>query len=716
MPPSQRENIARSASLLARLWAWSAPALLIGLATAGCHKDSGPQWQVLAQGFHPTPWNETLEFPAGIRMALGEDDPSRIRITARIAPEVWRPDRIEGQWVCDVPLGGKLERFEAGRIELEGDRLAFRQVETPRRDEVDAFERGVFYLTPGRVHLRPEGGERPPPLDYGVDLDRGEEREGRWRTWVGGISGEGLPVWPGTREEVTCTLPPNSQLTFATAYQSLLPSSQGSARFRVRVDGEQVFEHTLDPAGGPAGASSPFRLDLTPWAGRRTLTFEVDGDPGMAAFFNLTLGPAQRGTYAERPWGPGRPDLVIFLIDTFRADNLEAYGGRGLTPALDDMVSRGVAFRRAWSQAGWTLPAQVSLLSGVMPREHGAVDKALAFPQGLVSLAECLAEAGYRCGAVTDSGFISRNYGFDQGFEWFEETHLDDWDLGQTFRSALDFYDRDDGRPTFLFVQTYRVHAPYRQGVDEDVSRWRELVREAALDLKQRGATVEDVAPATVEAFRSLYEDGVRSLDEEFGPWLEAIESRGVLERGTLVLTSDHGEAFWEHGDFLHGGVLWEEKTRIPLVLYGGGLQPRVVRHGVSLVDIAPTLTRLAGVPAPPGWWGTDLLSLNDDRPIFVFGDEIERLGHRVTVIDGARKVYLQNEPEGDVLRAFDLERDPGETNDLRDTSEWPGQMKQRVREALESFNVPRTDAEAADLTPDKQRALEAMGYGGGGQ
>jgi len=707
-------------------------------ASSGCAPaDEGPRWTHLAEGFRPAadpvgrggPGSGAAPAGAGrarlrLAPALGG-----IWIDVEVPPERWVPGEeagagtggVEGEWLLDRPLRTEFLNLVDETVRLAAGAREIPKVRPPRRSDGDDHPVGVFYLTPRRVHLRLAEGETPPPTVLSTFVSAGEEQSGAWRTAVGGTSGVGLTVWPGHAERVRCAIPPGSALRTRTAYARFedLPADERAAvTFEVRLDGETVFSSSPGEAA-EVGASHVIAL---PPAGRADaeLEFRVTGDPGLAAFFDPTVGPAQVGSRGARPWGSTRPDVLVFLIDTFRADNLACYGGDpALAPALNDFAARSVRFENAYAPAGWTLPAQASMLCAAFPRQHGATDKGRTFGAELVTLAEHLSALGYRTGAVTDSGFIGRSYGFDQGFEWFDETDVSAWDLDRTFATSLEFLDRDDGRPTFLFVHTYRTHAPYRRGAQEDVAPWHALMAELEIDGPRWGHALENspIIAKHAEAFRALYRDGVAGLDALFGPWVEGLEARGLFRNGYAFLTSDHGEAFAEHGDMLHGGLLWEEKVRVPILVKSDLLAPRDVPFGASLVDFGRTIAALTRAPAPASWVGTDLLALDRERPVFSFGEEIERLGSHLVVIEGGRKLHGPCDPAalaaGGYERAFDLRADPEERVDAKGAP-WADELARDVRAALEVLCADPDAARDVELDAEARRKLAGIGYADG--
>jgi arylsulfatase A-like enzyme len=446
------------------------------------------------------------------------------------------------------------------------------------------------------------------------------------------------------------------------------------------------------------------------------LAFEAEGPAGQALLFHPVIGPAEIGSYGARPWKAARPDVVLFLADTFRADNLAAGGGAGdLAPELERFAAECLRFRDARSNAAWTLPSIATLLTGLAPGQHTANDKDHALPDGIPTVVEALAASGYRTCAVTDAAFFSPTFGLDQGFEAFAIHMPASWNLDRTVERALAFLEQDDGRPLFLVVHTYRTHLPYRTGPAEELASWRELLASGCVLLKSKGQIPREEWRARLAHCRAryeeLYRDGVRDLDRGFGAFLAALEARG-LGRGFVVFTSDHGEALGENDDIFHDGKLWESKLRIPLLVRGPGLAARDVAEVVTLLDVAPTLAEIAGLPRDPRWSGASLLSVAGDRPAFAF---LDKEPPEVAVLDGGRKLFAAG-PEaleaGGFSSAYDLARDPHEEHPVTGEA-WPAELARRRAALVRALLVPASEAVVVPLTRAQERELGQLGYGG---
>ena len=441
------------------------------------------------------------------------------------------------------------------------------------------------------------------------------------------------------------------------------------------------------------------------------------------------------------PAATTRPDLVVFLADTFRADNLAIGGGDPrITPNINAFAEVGVAFERAWSTASWTLPSQASLLTGLMPPRHGAVFDKLALDERHLTLGEHLGAAGYRTVAVTESGFLVPTFGMDQGFEEFHVGRPGD--LQGTLARVAEVLEHDDGRPLFLYVQTFRAHHAYRASPEARAALadllppadhdWHfqtlyDTIAEEVGDphfqepLGTNAVMVPEATghPAMAE-LEALYRGGSWDLDDGFGTFLELLEGAGLGD-APLVLTSDHGEAFGEHGIANHGNAPYEEELWIPMVWRLPDAEPALLDAPASLVDLTRTLCELADLPAPDFWEGRSLVpELRGAEPetteVLAFEAPKHRSGlpAEVTLRDGALKVIVTLDAEGRVvegsLRAHDLAEDPGEERSLPEAA-WAAPLVAELERRLAELGTPRFPPREIQLTPEAEAELRAMGY-----
>jgi len=537
--------------------------------------------------------------------------------------------------------------------------------------------------------------------------------DGAARVTLGDVTGEGLGLAPGGSAAFDVDVPEHGELSFVLAAGLERP-----ATFRVELDDYGILECKV-----PAGARERHVLEL-PGSGRARLSFSlgIDGagsDRPGGAIFEPVVGPKPAPATSDP-----RPDVVLFLADTLRADVLERYGGAAeLAPNLNALAAKSLAFE-CRSSATWTLPAISSLLSGHAPPQHGAVAPDRALGADVITLAEEFARAGYRTAAITDSFFVSRRHGLDQGFQWFEEIPQDRWDLSATLARATELVARDDGRPLFLFVHTYRAHKPYRVGLEEDPAPFEAAwAATAARAGATKGPERTAFYRSEADTYRSLYERGVAGLDAEFGPWFAALDAHGLFERGLFVFTSDHGEAFGEHAEMWHRGHTWDTQIRVPLFLYSkalaarAGTAPTLAAH----LDLARTLTTWCGVDPASDWGGENLLAAQGPGRAFAFRLETETDGKRAgeaALFDGRRKVYARFEVGGaapELAGAFDVGVDPREEeqDQFRTDAAWPREVFAKLRPELEALLQARSQGEEVELDEAARKQLEGLGYTG---
>jgi len=278
----------------------------------------------------------------------------------------------------------------------------------------------------------------------------------------------------------------------------------------------------------------------------------------------------------------GQPHNVILIaIDSLRLDHTSldpaANPGRELTPNLRKLATTGVWFRHAISQAPWTMPAVASILTGRYPQEHGAFSFRGTLRSREVTMAELLNEAGYATGAISSSPFIDASHGFSQGFGYFHDLSAGDPPVtspGITDR-AIDFLRRHQEARFFLFAHYSDPHYAYRNHEEFDFAdSYSGRLRDPAMDLRAIRAEGEHLAPAEIAYLRDLYDEEIALTDREIGRLLDELETLDLAEETAVVVVAGHGEEFLERGWVGHTLNLYDEVTRVPLVLRLPGIEP----------------------------------------------------------------------------------------------------------------------------------------------
>jgi len=342
-----------------------------------------------------------------------------------------------------------------------------------------------------------------------------------------------------------------------------------------------------------------------------------------------------------------------------------------VTPVLDELGARGVVFDQAIAQAPWTLPSHATMLASQVPSALGIGPYAHPgrLPESALTLAEVFRARGFATAAIT-GGYVSAELGFDQGFDSFRET-LDSPYMSTAVKYAEEWLDRRDrGRPFFLFLHTFEVHqydppAAFRRRwvrSYEGPLRALESVPAFLQDRANQGRAGE-YAKQDWDYLRDLYDACIASVDSEIGRLLAWLDARGFRGTTLVVVTSDHGEEFGEHGGSGHGYTLYDESLRVPLLLDHASLPALRIAQQVRLLDLAPTLADLAGVPIPESWQGVSLVPLlgGASLPLPAFAEHAHSPMKAVRE-DGAKYVV---EAEGPRRLLFDLARDPGERTNL---------------------------------------------------
>ncbi len=332
--------------------------------------------------------------------------------------------------------------------------------------------------------------------------------------------------------------------------------------------------------------------------------------PWLAAFAIATAGCG--GSAVELP-EPTR-GYVLISLDTLAADHLGCYGyERDTSPFLDSLAARGALFERVLVPYPSTLVSHVSMFTGLYPQEHGVYPPSKVLSPKIETLPERFAHLGFRTAGHTEGGFVSRHFGFARGFGEFDDTIVEaDTDVERTFARGLEFLGGlEPGERFFLFLHTYSIHDPY-----DPPDPYRGLFWEgpppaglatSGRHLGQINAGLKEIDAETVEYFRAMYDASIRYVDDVLRDFFAELGRLGLADQTTVVVTSDHGEEFGQHGRLGHTQV-YPESLRVPLVVAHprdlGGLR---VADPVTGVDLAPTLYELAGLPPAEGISGRSL-------------------------------------------------------------------------------------------------------------
>jgi len=427
-------------------------------------------------------------------------------------------------------------------------------------------------------------------------------------------------------------------------------------------------------------------------------------------------------------------NVLLISIDTLRRDKMGLYGyNHDTTPHLNNFAMDAVVFDHAVKTSGGTLPVHMSMLTSLHPLVHRvSPDAGNTLAASRNTLAEVLSEAGYRTAAFTDGGWVRGKFGFDQGFDRFD-------DEGGHFKTILpkayQWLKEGAGKKFFLFLHTYDVHSgtemlPY-DGPEERYNRLyadltasdfdgciddlcaSRLLRTVNERILNEGLDPYEVIPGEgVSYMIDFYDGSINYVDDELDLLFEYLRRLGAYDNTLVLITSDHGEEFLEHGFFLHRQGIYDEVARVPLIIKFPFSKIADTRFQglVSTLDLMPTVLDCLGLQTPAEANGASFLrqlqGAHEEREAAVIASALRT--KKWKLIAGSNEL-------------FDLESDPGETVNVIDQNPERAQMlkdiwRQRVTElrALSSELTNRDQAQAAgkvELTQDEAEELRALGY-----
>jgi len=507
----------------------------------------------------------------------------------------------------------------------------------------------------------------------------------------------------------------------------------------VRSGGNQqtLFAATVGPQEAPYNEWNDVTVDLAGLEGEIELELTTAcTEPGTAADPDSPIANAYFSapvvTVPSRD--PPRHNVVLISLDTLRADHVGLYGySRPTTPNIDRVFGeQGVVVERVVSTSTDTLNGHTSMLTGLYPTVALVRRGKTVLPwPWVVSLAGILRSAGYRTAAFTENAYVGANFGFDRGFERYaEEKSIDDHlqargSIETTFARGRAWLDTIDDQQFFLFLHTYQVHAPYTPPP-----------RYAAMFPSPPDAT-------TIRRQMDAYDAEIAYTDEQVGKLISHIDELG-LERNTLVIvTSDHGEEFGEHGGRQHGPHLHSEVLHVPWMMRARGLLPAAGRRKgpASLNDMLPTVLELLGLTAPYPPDGRSLAGhLTQGSPIPVVSLFSEARTLMALTTTGRDRAWLSpsfsltrwpdrliriRTHQGPRYELYDLDVDPAETENIYG----PHALRvAHLRTALDFYEQHRRDESTkrarslgvTNLAPshavpgldrEREKKLRALGY-----
>jgi len=423
--------------------------------------------------------------------------------------------------------------------------------------------------------------------------------------------------------------------------------------------------------------------------------------------------------------GVGEANLIVIVLDAARADHFGAYGyQRDTTTNIDALFAESIVFEQAYTQAPNTKASVASLLTSQPPTTHGAIGIKVALPPSMPTLPQVLSENGFHAVGFSANPFLSAEFGFERGFDEFQEVfrevnvrpnrkgHVPAELLG---KAATSWFQEHAAERFFAYLHFLEPHDPYTPPAPFD-SRYRGLTR----------------IPNMIAA----YDGNLAYVDSVVGEVLSALERLGLVENSVVVLMSDHGEAFGEHGRFGHSDTIYEETAHIPLAIHlpeACGVASGRRSGIISTIDLMPTLLDMFGIDPPPTMQGRSELGLlaseGSGQRRYAVGrsrgrDKTGGLERPEEVIFAliAERYTLMLGDTGKRVELYDRERDPGQKDNIAEESE------KLVAELMGSFEewaetqptrpvvLPGGEVRAAqspevEMSDRTREHLKALGY-----
>jgi arylsulfatase A-like enzyme len=385
-------------------------------------------------------------------------------------------------------------------------------------------------------------------------------------------------------------------------------------------------------------------------------------------------------------------NLVIIGVDTLRPDHLGCYGyERPTSPEIDAFAAHSTLFENTVSQSPWTLPSFATVFTSLYPTQHGANALNSQLRTDQPTLAMMLLKRGYSTAGIINAPFLRPDFKLDRGFEYYDyKPPFAGRNADGTTADALAWIDAHQNEPFFIFVHYFDPHLPYAPPPPYDTMFYPDYHGDlpASFDInlfpRARATnfeTMKSVSRQDWDHIRALYDGEIRFTDRAIGDLLAGLKERGLSGNTLIVLLSDHGEEFFEHGGFEHGHTLYNELIKVVLMMSLPGEIPENARVGehVRLIDITPTVLDYLGIESGVHLEGTSLRPLISGRGKPAVNDAAvlpPGIGYSESMLYGTERKCLLAYPWKCIYNIalgkpmlFNLMSDPGETTDLADSN-----------------------------------------------
>ncbi|MCB9553756.1 MAG: sulfatase [Myxococcales bacterium] len=425
------------------------------------------------------------------------------------------------------------------------------------------------------------------------------------------------------------------------------------------------------------GGGGALSLPLDPVAGKAVRVM-LRGKGGAV---KLTGGKLDGGV-AKKPAIAKPKYVVVWLIDTLRADKLPFYrvpnaNGRPKveTPNLAALAKEALVFEPYWVQGNESKASHASLFTSTYPVVHRVYTQEANLPDKLTTIAEVFKKAGYKTGGYCSNGYVSDRWNFDQGFakgdfrNFIREGGANN--AKAIVKAAKGFIDANKGKPFYLYLGTSDPHVTYRAHKEfigkydtggEYTGRYKKAL--SGEELGKIKGQKNPPGERDRKRIEALYENEIAFNDKHFGEVIAHLKAAGIYDETLIIVTSDHGDEFWEHGSAGHGHSLHQELVNVPMMIrFPGVLGGKRAEFGMDGVDLLPLLADIVGQPRPDDAQGLDVLPLIGAEGAIYPRATIASMGTGSYALQvGPAKVIMRSERS---ITAYDTKADPAEKSDV---------------------------------------------------
>jgi arylsulfatase A-like enzyme len=646
-----------------------------------------------------------------------------------------------GTGVATPHLNGE----KLGTLQLPSDRWEVRTVRVPaqavrpgdnhlqfvwggtRDVDGEAVAAGVDW-----VHVLPaalaEAAESAEPLTQGAVRVPGEPR---------------LALPPGVGLSYSVDVPAGEPVLGLLAAPAAAGASLGGlgagsrpATLTVRATADGEPTRTLAELEVPSGDPRPVAVDLLPVAGR-VVRIDIDAPAGGVVLGGPAVFARPRPADAAAVARIGRVqarNVVLVMIDTLRADHVPPYGSTVVkAPVLQALAERGAMFERFSAVEDWTKPSCATMLTGLYPCTHRAQTDEVRLPSSAKMITELLQALGVRTAAFIANGYVSDKFGFNRGWDSYTNYIREGkpTTANHVFADAASWIERNKDGRFFAYVHTIDPHVPYSPP-EQFLRMYDDRPYDGPIAPRRTHLQVEEIKGGRMqvtdrdkERLHALYEGEITFHDGHLGTFLNKLEQLGLAEDTLVVVTSDHGEEFWDHGSVGHGHSIFQELVHVPFFLLWKGVVPagRRIADNCDHAVVAPTIFDALGMAAPGFFEGRSVLPQALGRQeAGPHGGFSTHQGERMAVWSGRHKYQLTQQMRGGL---FDVVDDPG---CLADHDEDRPITLRHMRSLLGAFlgasdkrtwrhadlgraNVGEIRSEQAETDAQLEQQLQALGY-----